>query len=298
MATKRGRQYRYRLNRGVVNYYTVNPRLFQQVVLLLQGSGVIPTFKRRPNLLYITGQSQVRRCAGWLDGDKRQRLLGYLNGHVKRMPNRSFRRYDGYAAVRLGQRHMLNGSRTVYSAEVDKTHTFVTSYGIVVHNCIPSDPMYLAWKVRVHGFEARFIELATQINGAMPEYVVEKVAKVLNDRRKSLNGSRILLLGLAYKKDVGDLRDSPAFDVARLLEERGARVDYHDPHVPWTELGGARRTSTPLTTSTLRRADCAVILTNHSAVDYGLILRHAPVIVDTRNQYGNLPRASSRVVKL
>jgi len=221
-----------------------------------------------------------------------------LNGHVKRMPNRSFRRYDGYAAVRLGQRHMLNGSRTVYSAEVDKTHTFVTSYGIVVHNCIPSDPMYLAWKVRVHGFEARFIELATQINGAMPEYVVEKVAKVLNDRHKSLNGSRILLLGLAYKKDVGDLRDSPAFDVARLLEERGARVDYHDPHVPWTELGGARRTSTPLTTSTLRRADCAVILTNHSAVDYGLILRHAPVIVDTRNQYGNLPRASSRVVKL
>ena len=188
----------------------------------------------------------------------------------------------------------------VIAAARTKPFGFMPFYpgpGIGGH-CIPSDPMYLAWKVRVHGFEARFIELATQINGAMPEYVVEKVAKVLNDRRKSLNGSRVLLLGLAYKKDVGDLRDSPAFDVARLLEERGARVDYHDPHVPWTELGGARRASAPLSASTLRRADCVVILTNHSAVDYGLILRHAPVIVDTRNQYGSLPRASSRVVKL
>ena len=174
---------------------------------------------------------------------------------------------------------------------------FYPGPGIGGH-CIPSDPMYLAWKVRVHGFEARFIELATQINGAMPDYVVEKVSSVLNDRRKSLKGSRILLLGLAYKKDVGDLRDSPAFDVARLLQERGAQVDYHDPYVPFVSLNGVRCTSTPLTASTLRRCDCVIILTNHSTLDYALVLRHAPVIVDTRNQYGNLPRRSPRVVKL
>ncbi len=174
---------------------------------------------------------------------------------------------------------------------------FYPGPGIGGH-CIPSDPMYLAWKVRVHGFEARFIELATQINGAMPEYVVEKVVTVLNARRKAMNGSRVLLLGLAYKRDVGDLRDSPAFDVARILEERGAIIEYHDPFVPSAELNGQRASSVPLTPAALRRADCAVLLTNHSNVDYAMILRHAPVIVDTRNQYGALGRRSRRVVKL
>ena len=188
----------------------------------------------------------------------------------------------------------------VINAAKTKPFGFMPFYpgpGIGGH-CIPSDPVYLAWKVRVHGFEARFIELATQINGAMPEYVVEKIARVLNDRRKSLKGARVLLLGLAYKKDVGDLRDAPAFDVARLLEERGALISYHDPHVPSTELNGRRRSSVALSRSTLQSADCIVLLTDHSAVDYAFVLRHAPVIVDTRNQYGALARRSSRVVKL
>ena len=188
----------------------------------------------------------------------------------------------------------------VIEAAKTKPFGFMPFYpgpGIGGH-CIPSDPMYLAWKVRVHGFEARFIELATQINGSMPEYVVERVAGVLNDRHKSLNGSRILLLGLAYKKDINDLRDAPAFDVARILQERGARVDYHDPLVASVELNGARRSSVTLTASTLRRCDCAVLLTNHSAVDYALVLRHAPVIVDTRNQYGQTAKRMGRVVTL
>jgi UDP-N-acetyl-D-glucosamine dehydrogenase len=172
---------------------------------------------------------------------------------------------------------------------------FYPGPGIGGH-CIPSDPMYLAWKVRVHGFEARFIELATQINGSMPEYVVEKVSAVLNERRKALKGARVLLLGLAYKKDVNDLRDSPAFDVARLLEERGAAAVYHDPYVPSAVLNGRLRSSAALTAAALRRCDCVVVLTNHSRVDYGLILRAAPVIVDTRNQYAGV--RSPKVVKL
>jgi len=187
----------------------------------------------------------------------------------------------------------------VIDAAKTKPFGFMPFYpgpGIGGH-CIPSDPMYLAWKVRVHGFEARFIELATQINSAMPEYVVEKIGSILNDRRKSLRGSRILLLGLAYKKDVSDLRDSPAFDVARLLDERGAQVDYHDPYVPSTLLNGTRRVSLPLTTQALQRSDCVVLLTNHSGLDYPFILRHAPVIFDTRNQYRHTG-PSGRVVKL
>ena len=187
----------------------------------------------------------------------------------------------------------------VIDAAKTKPFGFMPFYpgpGIGGH-CIPSDPMYLAWKVRVHGFEARFIELATQINGAMPEYVVEKVGSVLNQRRKALKGSHVLLIGLAYKKDVNDLRDSPAFDVARILRERGTVVHFHDPYVPSAELNGRRQTSIPLTADCVRRMDCVVILTNHTNVDYGLLLRHAPVIVDTRNQYAG-SRRSDRVVPL
>jgi UDP-N-acetyl-D-glucosamine dehydrogenase len=188
----------------------------------------------------------------------------------------------------------------VIDAANTKPFGFMAFYpgpGIGGH-CIPSDPMYLAWKAKAHGFEPRFIELADQTNRYMPHYVVERVAAALNNQRKSLNGSRVLLLGLAYKRDVGDLRDSPAFDVARILEERGAIIEYHDPFVPSAELNGRRVRSTPLTPAALRPSDCAVLLTNHSNVDYAMILRHAPVIVDTRNQYGTLGRRNRRVVKL
>ena len=188
----------------------------------------------------------------------------------------------------------------VIEAAKTKPFGFMPFYpgpGIGGH-CIPSDPVYLAWKVRVHGFEARFIELATQINGAMPEYVVEKISSALNARRRAVNGARVLLLGLAYKPDVGDLRDSPAFDVARLLLERGARVTYHDPFVSSAVLGARRCSSVALTPSRLRRMDCVVVLTNHSTVDYALVRRHAPLIVDTRNQYRHLPTPSARIVRL
>jgi UDP-N-acetyl-D-glucosamine dehydrogenase len=175
----------------------------------------------------------------------------------------------------------------VIDAAKTKPFGFMPFYpgpGIGGH-CIPSDPMYLAWKSRVHGKEARFIELATQVNGSMPEYVVQKVARALNLKKKALCGSRILLLGMAYKKDIDDLRDSPAFDVVRLLEQEGALVDYHDPCVATVSFGSLKRESVELTATTLKKYDCAVILTNHTQVDYALILKHAPIVVDTRNQY-------------
>jgi len=188
----------------------------------------------------------------------------------------------------------------VIEAAKTKPFGFMAFYpgpGIGGH-CIPSDPMYLAWKARVHGFEARFIELADQVNRYMPHYVVDKVARALNERRKALNGSRILLLGLAYKQDVNDVRDSPAFEIAHALRERGGQVSYHDPHVPAAELNGVLTKSVPLSAAQLKRQDCVVILTNHSTVDYGLILRHAPLIVDTRNQYRHERGVAGRVMKL
>ncbi len=151
-------------------------------------------------------------------------------------------------------------------------------------HCIPSDPIYLSWKARMHGFEARFIELAAQINGYMPQHVVDRVAAALNQARKPLKGSRVLLLGVAYKPDVGDTRDSPALEILRFLDERGAAASYHDPFVASCVIAGTRRRSVPLTAPLLRRQDCVVIVTNHSRIDYGAIVKHAPLILDTRNQ--------------
>jgi len=188
----------------------------------------------------------------------------------------------------------------VIDAAKTKPFGFMAFYpgpGIGGH-CIPSDPMYLAWKARVHGFEPRFIELADQTNRYMPHYVVERIAASLNERKKALKGSRILLIGLAYKKDVNDTRDSPAFEVAQELGERGARVNYHDPYVSSAELNGMASRSTPLNPRQLAQTDCVVILTDHSHVDYELLFRHAPLIVDTRNQYRAFAKPSGRIVKL
>jgi UDP-N-acetyl-D-glucosamine dehydrogenase len=154
-------------------------------------------------------------------------------------------------------------------------------------HCIPIDPFYLSWKARQVGFEARFIELAGHVNGTMPHFVVDKVAEALNVRRKAVNGSAILVAGIAYKRDIDDVRESPALDVLGLLHARGADVRYADPHVPQLEArdwaGGERLASIALTPSALAEADCVIILTDHTAFDYATILEHADLVVDTRN---------------
>jgi UDP-N-acetyl-D-glucosamine dehydrogenase len=149
-------------------------------------------------------------------------------------------------------------------------------------HCIPIDPFYLSWKAKLSGFEARFIELAGQVNGAMPEYVVSKIADALNMQKKSVNGARVLILGVAYKSDIDDIRESPALDVIRLLKQDGAEVVYHDPLVnDGPELEQTRRVE--LTRESLAECDCAAIITGHSGVDYEFVLEQIPAIVDTRN---------------
>ncbi len=150
-------------------------------------------------------------------------------------------------------------------------------------HCIPIDPFYLSWKAKMAGFEPRFIELAGQINSSMPDYVVSRVNDALNDRRKSINGARILILGVAYKRDVDDTRESPALDIIRLLEGKGGKVDYADPLVDTISFDAKRMKSVKITARTLRTYDCAVIVTDHAAFDYGLIVKNSKAIVDTRN---------------
>jgi UDP-N-acetyl-D-glucosamine dehydrogenase len=150
-------------------------------------------------------------------------------------------------------------------------------------HCIPIDPFYLSWKARQSGFECRFIELAGQVNSSMPQYVVERVAEALNTVRKPINGSRVHLIGVAYKRDVNDMRESPALDVLELLAKRGAAITYSDPFVPVLKHGGHEFLSVDLPAALAARPDCCVICTDHTGFDYDALVHSGTLIVDTRN---------------
>lgn len=171
-------------------------------------------------------------------------------------------------------------------------------------HCIPIDPFYLSYKAREFGHRTRFIELAGEINSTMPHWVVERVMLALNDEKKSLRGSRVLMLGIAYKKDIDDVRETPAAEVATRLSELGAIVSYHDPHV--AEFPSMRKyqlemKSVALSEDVLREADCVLIVTDHAAVDYALVGAHAKLVVDTRDAMARVvekgARVAARVVK-
>jgi len=177
----------------------------------------------------------------------------------------------------------------VVKAAATKPFGFMPFYpgpGLGGH-CIPIDPFYLSWKAKQTGFDPRFIELAGQVNGAMPHFVVDKIGDALNGHRKSINGSTVLVLGLAYKRDIDDIRESPSLDVMALLHQKGAIVRYADPYVPvlaaraWP--GGLELRTQPMTPATLADVDCVAILTEHRAFDFDMVRESAPLIVDTRN---------------
>ena len=159
---------------------------------------------------------------------------------------------------------------------------FLPGPGLGGH-CIPIDPHYLAWKMRGLNYKTRFIDLAGELNTEMPLFWVRKVAEALNAQAKAVRGASVLVLGVAYKRDIDDLRESPALDIIRLLEGQGARVSYSDPHVPSFSEDGREFRSVALTPAAVAAADCVMIVTDHSAVDYRMVKRNAKLVVDTRN---------------
>ncbi|MFN8940331.1 MAG: nucleotide sugar dehydrogenase [Acidobacteriota bacterium] len=172
----------------------------------------------------------------------------------------------------------------VIDAAATKPFGFMPFYpgpGLGGH-CIPIDPFYLSWKSKQSGIEARFIELAGYINGQMPHFVVDKIQNALNDHTKPLRGSAVHILGMSYKKDIDDVRESPGLDIMHLLLQRGARVSYTDPFIPTLRLEGGRFDSQDMQ-SACAQADCVVVVTDHTGVDYAAVLDAAPLIVDTRN---------------
>jgi UDP-N-acetyl-D-glucosamine dehydrogenase len=167
-------------------------------------------------------------------------------------------------------------------------------------HCIPIDPFYLSWKAKEYDFSTRFIELAGEINVSMPYYVLERATEALNARRKCLNGSKILVLGAAYKKDIDDDRESPSYAIMELLLHRGAEVCYNDPHIPRLKPGRKHKfqmESTPLTEAHLKEMDAVMILTDHSAYDYEWIVEHANLVIDTRNATKNVRLGKEKIVK-
>ncbi len=165
-------------------------------------------------------------------------------------------------------------------------------------HCIPVDPSYLSWRARQEGFETGFIDQAGRINSRMPDYVVDRIGRILNRERKSLNGSKILVLGVAYKKDVGDVRESPALDIIELLGTRGAEVSYHDPHVDSIDVGVNEYHSMPLSPEVLGAADCVVIVTDHSSIDYEFIAKKSRSVFDGRNATKHLQDRYSNIEAL
>ena len=222
-----------------------------------------------------------------------------------------------FRAVNIGMANEM--ARLCYALNIDtweviraaatKPFGFMPFYpgpGIGGH-CIPLDPHYLSWKARQHGFDSRFISLAEEVNSRMPEHVVQLVADGLNDERKAMKGSRILLLGVAYKRDVDDVRESPALSIIDRLRSRGCDVRYHDPFVQQlsfdsahTESSGTPMSSVELNDEEIQSSDCVLIVTNHSRIDYRRIIELAPLIVDTRNALnGDLRRDSrARIIRL
>ncbi|MCI0567236.1 MAG: nucleotide sugar dehydrogenase [Acidobacteria bacterium] len=188
----------------------------------------------------------------------------------------------------------------VIDAAATKPFGFMPFYpgpGLGGH-CIPIDPHYLSWKLKTLNYYAKFIELASEINSNMPHYVVSRIVDALNSLQKSVNGSRILILGIAYKKDISDVRESPALDIINLLQDKGAQVIYHDPHAPEVHLDHAVLRSVSLTDDLLIGSDCTVIVTNHSDYDYPRIVAKARIVVDTRNATRGLTAPRGKILKI
>jgi UDP-N-acetyl-D-glucosamine dehydrogenase len=222
-----------------------------------------------------------------------------------------------FRAVNIGMANEM--ARLCYALNIDtweviraaatKPFGFMAFYpgpGIGGH-CIPLDPHYLSWKARQHGFDSRFISLAEEVNSRMPEHVVQLVSDGLNDERKAMKGSGVLLLGVAYKKDIDDVRESPALSIIDRLRAKGAEVRYHDPFVKevrfddaHTEGGGESLASVPLTDDELRSSDCVIIVTDHSQIDYSRVCSLTSLVVDTRNALNGKLRSESkaRIIRL
>jgi hypothetical protein len=299
--SKNGRSYVSQNASAEIGYFSSSPQLFQQVIYLLQNLGFTPTFKRTKPHLQLKGFTQINQMRDWL-GTKGAKLEDYFSAHQRVNASRTFKQLCNLMTVPVKsvEIHEAEQPIEVYSLEVEDNHTFTTSYGLYVHNCIPLDPHYLSWKARMHGFEARFISLAEEVNSRMPDHVVNLVTRGLNHHRKPVNGSKILVMGVAYKREIDDMRESPALGIIEKLQALGAELQFHDPYVAEIHLEGSghQLRGIELSGEAVSDADCVVIVTDHRKVDYAWLAERAKLIVDTRNTTRGLKDFEDKIIRL
>jgi UDP-N-acetyl-D-mannosaminuronate dehydrogenase len=296
---KNSKEYTHAFNTATVGYFSSSPVLLQQVTLLLQGDGLVPTFRPNKPYLRVAG-AQAAALSPLLVAKKQAALLQAQAERVRTIAPRSWRDHGTYASVAIKAIERVPAEE-VYSIEVADHHTFVTTGGIAVHNCIPIDPFYLTWVARQYGLTTRFIELAGEINTSMPHFVINKLADTLNEVGKPLKGSRVGILGMAYKKDVDDPRESPGFELMDLLLKKGAQVTYNDPFIPnlprMRHYPHLQMASQPLSETWLGQQDAILVVTDHTAYDWPWIVQQAKVIVDTRNATHAVLNGREKIVR-
>ena len=275
---KNEKEYFHRVNTANISFFTASKELFQQLIILLHDLNIIPAFKKRKYSISIFGYRQLAFLKDLFDGRKKEVIEKYLELNKNRPQNKTFKKIDKFAVVRIKSVLPSNGD-WVYSVETAKPHTFVTSYGVVVHNCIPKDPLYLFWKARHFGFRSQFIKLASNIISNMPAYIVERLSEILEGKRNlKITQAKIMVLGVTYKKDIKDLRKSPSLDIIEILQQKKAKVWYFDPLIPYLKFNHINLKSIALTKANLRKFDCVVIATDHSAINYNFILKNSKLI--------------------
>jgi nucleotide sugar dehydrogenase len=295
--SKNGKEYLHHCNSCGINYFSSSSKLFQQVVLLLQEFGIFPTFKKREGLLYIFGYKQILKLKDVFLGEKRTKVESYFKNNRKIIRNSSFQRYKGFITSAIKDIVRTKGDY-VYSAEVKNTHTIVTSYGAIVHNCIPKDPLYLSWKARNIGFRTKMIDLASKTNLFMPTFAAVKATGILKKIGKSISRAKVLILGVTYKRDVKDLREAPALDLIEALKKLKAKVSYSDPYVDYLNLHNIRLKGLKLTRENIRGHDLLILVTDHKMFDYRFIAKNAKLIFDTRNAFGKRNIIKENIIKL
>jgi len=280
----KGKQFCHFHNSATLEYYTYSTELYQQVILLMHELGFVPNFEKKRNNLRLSGPQAIAFIP-YLRENKAARLEKYKENKRKNTPHRTFKSHPTHYSSPV-KKIEEDKPQDVFNFNIEDTHTFVTSFGIAVHNCLPIDPFYLTWKARQFDFSTKFIELAGEINTAMPSHIVQKTILALNEKGKALKGSEVLILGVAYKPNVDDIRESPALQIIKQLSDLGAKISYHDPHIP--QIGKGRKyelniKSKILNKNLINKSDCVLILTDHADVDYKLVLTNSSLIVDTRN---------------
>lgn len=295
---KKGRRYVHQFNKGTVGFFSSSPELFAQAESLLQELGFSPLRKKGKPHLRVAGSESLKRLARLLSGDK-GRKLEVLEGFRKRpQGSRRVLPWKEAATTFVEGVRALVSAEPVYSVEVPGSHTFAATGGVYVHNCIPLDPFYLTWKAAEHGVWARFIELAGEVNTSMPRYVVDKTVHALNQQGKSIKGAKVLVLGLSYKADIDDDRESPSFEIIELFQHLGADVQYCDPYIPVARKGRHHHLelrSVPCTADEFGLHDAVVVSTAHRDFKEPALYENVRLLVDTRNVLSDFPTSTTFV---